>query len=87
MQKLNDTLLSGDYSISSATGKTEFGLMDKNKVKEITEMMIKKGGNEKDVKGVIEQFYNIRSGWQLMFDDLGAAMGKDALERVCTFVW
>jgi hypothetical protein len=79
MQKLNDTLLSGDYSISSATGKTEFGLMDKNKVKEITEMMIKKGGNEKDVKGVIEQFYNIRSGWQLMFDDLGAAMGKDAL--------
>jgi hypothetical protein len=81
MQKLNDTLLSGDYSISSATGKSEFGLMDKNKVKEITEMMIKKGGDEKDVKGVIEQFYNIRSGWQLMFDDLGEAMGKDALEE------
>ena len=79
MQKLNDTLLSGDYRISAETGKTEFGLMDKNKVKEITEMMIKKGGSEKDVKGVMEQFYNIRSGWQLMFDDLGTAMGKDAL--------
>tara|TARA_Y100000401_G_scaffold93682_1_gene79991 strand:- start:191 stop:5380 length:5190 start_codon:yes stop_codon:yes gene_type:complete len=79
MQKLNDTLLSGDYKISAETGKTEFGLMDKNKVKEITEMMVKKGGSEKDVKGVIEQFYNIRSGWQLMFDDLGTAMGKDAL--------
>jgi hypothetical protein len=79
MQKLNDTLLSGDYKISPETGKTEFGLMDKDKVKEITEMMIKKGGSEKDVKGVMEQFYNIRSGWQLMFDDLGTAMGKDAL--------
>ena len=52
MQKLNDTLLSGDYRISAETGKTEFGLMDKNKIKEITEMMIKKGGSEKDVKGV-----------------------------------
>jgi hypothetical protein len=79
MQKLNDTLLSGDYKISPETGKTEFGLMDKDKVKEITEMMVKKGGSEKDVKGVMEQFYNIRSGWQLMFDDLGTAMGKDAL--------
>ena len=79
MQKLNDTLLSGDYKLSSATGKSEFGAMDKNKVKEITEMMLKKGGSEKDVQGVIEQFYNIRSGWQLMFDDLGTAMGKDAL--------
>ena len=79
MQKLNDTLLSGDYTLSSATGKSEFGAMDKNKIKEITEMMLKKGGSEKDVQGVIEQFYNIRSGWQLMFDDLGTAMGKDAL--------
>jgi hypothetical protein len=80
MQKLNDTLLSGDYTISSATGKTEFGLMDKNKLKEITDMMLKKGGKAEDVQGVINEFYNIRAGWQLMFDDLGTAMGKDALK-------
>ena len=42
-------------------------------------MMYKKGGSKKDVQGVINEFYNIRSGWQLMFDDLGTAMGKDAL--------
>jgi hypothetical protein len=80
MQKLNDTLLSGDYTISSATGKTEFGLMDKSKLKEITDMMLKKGGKAEDVQGVINEFYNIRAGWQLMFDDLGTAMGKDALK-------
>ena len=79
MSKLNDTLLSGDYRISAETGKTEFGLMDKKLVEEITDMMYKKGGSKKDVQGVINEFYNIRSGWQLMFDDLGTAMGKDAL--------
>ena len=79
MSKLNDTLLSGDYRISSETGKTEFGLMDKKLVEEITDMMYKKGGSRKDVEGVINEFYNIRAGWQLMFDDLGTAMGKDAL--------
>ena len=79
MAKLNDTLLSGDYRISAETGKTEFGLMDKKLVEEITDMMYKKGGSKKDVQGVINEFYNIRSGWQLMFDDLGTAMGKDAL--------
>ena len=79
MSKLNDTLLSGDYRISAETGKTEFGLMDKKLVEEITDMMYKKGGSRKDVEGVINEFYNIRAGWQLMFDDLGTAMGKDAL--------
>ena len=79
MAKLNDTLLSGDYKISAETGKTEFGLMDEKLVKEITDMMYKKGGSRKDVEGVINEFYNIRAGWQLMFDDLGTAMGKDAL--------
>jgi hypothetical protein len=81
MAKLNDTLLSGDYNISSATGKTEFGLMDKKLVEEVTEMMTKKGGKAEDVQGVLDQFYNIRAGWQLMFDDLGTAMGKDALKE------
>ena len=79
MAKLNDTLLSGDYRISAETGKTEFGLMDKKLVEEITDMMYKKGGKAEDVKGVLNEFYNIRAGWQLMFDDLGTAMGKDAL--------
>jgi len=79
MAKLNDTLLSGDYRISAETGKTEFGLMDKKLVEEITDMMYKKGGKAEDVQGVLNEFYNIRAGWQLMFDDLGTAMGKDAL--------
>ena len=79
MAKLNDTLLSGDYRISAETGKTEFGLMDKKLVEEITDMMYKKGGKKEDVQGVLNEFYNIRAGWQLMFDDLGTAMGKDAL--------
>ena len=48
-------------------------------------MMYKKGGKAKDVQGVIDEFYNIRAGWQLMFDDLGTAMGKDALQNLLLF--
>jgi hypothetical protein len=81
MSKLNDTLLSGDYNISGVTGKTSFGAMDKNKVKEITKIMRDKGGKAEDIQGVIDSFYDIRAGWQLMFDDLGTAMGKDALSE------
>ena len=81
MAKLNDTLLSGDYKINPTTGKSEFGDMDKKLVREITDMMIKKGGKPEDVKGVIDSFYDIRAGWQLMFDDLGGAMDKDALKE------
>ena len=81
MAKLNDTLLSGDYKINPTTGKSEFGDMDKKLVKEITDMMVKKGGKPEDIKGVIDSFYDIRAGWQLMFDDLGGAMDKDALKE------
>ena len=81
MAKLNDTLLSGDYKINPTTGKSEFGDMDKKLVKEITDMMIKKGGKPEDIKGVMDSFYDIRAGWQLMFDDLGGAMDKDALKE------
>ena len=79
MDKLNKTLLSGDIDIDSATGKIDFGNMNKGMVDEITDMMRKKGGSAEDIQGVLDSFYDIRSGWKLMFDDLGASMDKKAL--------
>ncbi len=79
MDKLNKTLLSGDINIDSATGKIDFGNMDKGLIGEVTEIMKKKGGKAEDIQGVFDSFYDIRSGWKLMFDDLGAAMDKKAL--------
>ena len=81
MNDLNETLLSGDFNINAATGRAEFGNMNKGMVEKITKMMRDKGGKSEDIQGVMDSFYDIRLGWGHMFSRLGGAMDKEALKE------
>lgn len=76
MDKLNETLLSGD-STMNAIGKVEFGTMDKTLMDEVTSIMKSRGAKQKDIEGVFDSFEAIRGRWGRMFSRLGTTMDDD----------
>ena len=73
MDKLNDTLLSGEIRMD-ATGKVNFGPMDKNLSDEITKIMKGKNAKQEDIDGVFDSFEQMRLGWGHIFSRLGYSM-------------
>jgi hypothetical protein len=76
MDKLNDTLLSGE-SVMNGIGKVEFGTMDKTLMDEVTSIMKARGAKQKDIEGVFDSFESIRGRWGRMFSRLGTTMDDD----------
>ena len=74
MDALNKTLLSGEPNINSASGRVEFGDMDKTMVENISKLMKGKGASKENIDGVFQSFYDIRSGWGEMFSSLGVSL-------------
>ena len=74
MDDLNKTLLSGEPNINSASGRVEFGDMDKTMVENISKLMKGKGASKENIDGVFQSFYDIRSGWGEMFSSLGVSL-------------
>ena len=73
MDKLNDTLLSGEIRMD-ATGKVNFGAMDKNLSDEIIKIMKSKNAKQEDIDGVFDSFEQMRLGWGHIFSRLGYSM-------------
>lgn len=73
MDKLNDTLLSGEIRMD-ATGKVNFGAMDKNLSNEIIKIMKGKNAKQEDIDGVFDAFEQMRLGWGHIFSRLGYSM-------------
>ena len=73
MDKLNDTLLSGEIRMD-ATGKVNFGPMDKNLSDEIRKIMKGKNAKQEDIDGVFDSFEQMRLGWGHIFSRLGYSM-------------
>jgi len=80
MKEMNDVLLSGKADIG-VTGRFDFGDLDPDMVKTLTDKMKKLGAKQSDIDGVYKEFYNIRGGWGHMFSRLGAKMDKDKLDE------
>ena len=77
MDKLNDTLLSGEIRMD-ASGKVNFGAMDKKLVDEVTQIMRKKNAKKEDIEGVFDSFEQMRLGWGHIFSRLGYSMDDAA---------
>ena len=77
MDKLNDTLLSGEIRMD-ASGKVNFGAMDKKLVDEVTQIMRKKNAKKEDIDGVFDSFEQMRLGWGHIFSRLGYSMDDAA---------
>ena len=83
MKELNDVLLSGSPEIG-VTGRFDFGGLDPEMVKTLTDKMKGMGAKQSDIDGVFKEFYNIRGGWGHMFSRLGAKMDKTNLDEFRT---
>ena len=73
MDKLNNTLLSGEIRMD-ASGKVNFGAMDKKLVDEVTQIMRNKNAKAEDIDGVFDSFEQMRLGWGHIFSRLGYSM-------------
>lgn len=73
MSKLNDTLLSGEIRMD-ATGKVNFGAMDRNLTDEVRKIMQGKNAKAEDIDGVFDSFEQMRLGWGHIFSRLGYSM-------------
>ena len=76
MDKLNETLLSGE-STMNAIGKVEFGPMDRALKEEVESIMRSRGAAKADIEGVFDSFEAIRGRWGRMFSRLGTTMDDE----------
>lgn len=76
MDKLNETLLSGDSNMN-AIGKVEFGPMDRALKEEVESIMRSRGAAKADIEGVFDSFEAIRGRWGRMFSRLGTTMDDE----------
>ena len=73
MDKLNDTLLSGEIRMDPS-GKVNFGPMDEKLINEVRRIMKSKNAKKEDIDGVFDSFEQMRLGWGHIFSRLGYSM-------------
>ena len=77
MDKLNDTLLSGEIRMDPS-GKVNFGPMDEKLINQVKKIMRSKNAKKEDIDGVFDSFEQMRLGWGHIFSRLGYSMDDAA---------